>query len=246
MALISALTISDMKELLDGIGEKLTDCSSLEAAAQTYVSILYDNLADSIVLARFFATIPFRDLPGANKSFVQNLARSAGISDKLKDTSLVLTLLGTRGVKSDWNHRGNSKDHVGIPLVSANFIEAIPMMSRLLKELGAGLAWIEDDDTDLVLRTVGNLSGVFYVRDAKTEVDNKGRKIIAAQEFVDEEKIKTVFGIGGSYLGSPMFFATIVFARETLEKDTVDRFMLHANKFKTVTMKMLNEAMIFA
>ena len=127
MALISTLTISDMKGLLDEIAQKLRDCGSLEAAAQAYVSIFYGNLADSIVLARFFATVPFRDLPGPNKRFVQDLAGSAGISDKLKDSSLVLTLLGTRGAKPDWNDCGNSKDHVGIPLVSADFIEAIPI-----------------------------------------------------------------------------------------------------------------------
>jgi hypothetical protein len=123
-------------------------------------------------------------------------------------------------------------------------ISALTMLD--MKELGAGIAWIDNNDTELVLRTVGNLSGVFYVRDAKTEVDNNGWKIIAAQDFVDEFAIKSEFGVGGSYLRSSTFFTTIVFARETLEKDTVDRFMLQANKFKAATMNLLNEAKIFA
>jgi len=40
------------------------------------------------------------------------------------------------------------------------------------------------------LKTFKSISGVFYVKDAETEVDNRGRKIIAAQDFVKEEKVK--------------------------------------------------------
>ncbi len=64
---------------------------------------------------------------------------------------MVLSLLGTRGEDMRWNDRRNSQGHVGIPLVSADFIDAIPMMSRLLKELGLDLNWIASDDTESIM-----------------------------------------------------------------------------------------------
>ncbi|MGA8240235.1 MAG: hypothetical protein WB818_06640, partial [Desulfobacterales bacterium] len=75
---------------------------------------------------------------------------------------------------------------------------------------------------------------------------NKGRKIIAAQDFVEEEKVKTVFGVGGCYLGTSLFFTTIVFVREFVDKDMVERFMLQANKFKTATLRLVIKGKIFA
>ncbi len=120
------------------------------------------------------------------------------------------------------------------------------MMSRLLKQLGCGIDWIDSTDTELVAKTFKNLSGVFFVQDASTENDNEGRRIIAAQDFVAEENVKTVFGIGGCYLGTSIFFTTIVFVREFLDKERVERFMLQANKFKTATLRLVTEGKIFA
>jgi hypothetical protein len=244
MTLISHLSLEDFVNLQDKIIEQIHGCTTFEAAAQKYMSILYDELTETIVLARLFVTIPFKELPEPNREFVMNLAASADISERINGQTLVLSLLGTRGVDPQWNDRRNSKGHVGIPLVSSDFIERIPMMSRLLKQLGAGIDWIESDDTALVARTIGRMSGIFHVRDAKIEVDNKGRKIIAAQDFVEEHGVKTVFGIGGGYLGSSLFFTTIVFLREYLDKEKAERFMLQANKFKTATLGFIEEGKI--
>jgi len=246
MALISKLSLEDLVDLQNKIAGQVAGSTSLENAAQKYMSILYEALSESIILARFFATIPFEELLDPNKEFVANLAQSAGISELVKERTLVLSLLGSKGAKPEWNDRRNSQGHIGIPLASSDFIDRIPMMSRLLKQLGGGIDWIDTNDTELVAKTVKDLSGVFFVHDAKIEVDNKGRKIIAAQDFVEEEKVKTVFGIGGSYLGTSLFFTTIVFVREFLDKDRVERFMLQANKFKTATLRLINEGKIFA
>ena len=246
MGLISKLSLQDLIELQDKIAAKASGCAALEDAAQQYMSILYETLSDSIVLARLFAAIPFGELPERNREFVTSLAESAGIEELIRDQTLVLSLLGSRGHKPEWNDRRNSQGHVGIPLASSDFIDRIPMMSRLLKQLGAGIDWIDANDTGLVAKTFERMSGVFHVRDAKAEVDNQGRKIIAAQDFVEAESIKTVFGIGGCYLGTSLFFTTIVFAREFLEKDVVERFMLQANKFKTATLSLASEGKVFA
>ncbi|MBC8461625.1 MAG: hypothetical protein H8D67_26935 [Deltaproteobacteria bacterium] len=246
MTLISKLSLEELVDLQNKIAGQIVGCTALEDAAQEYMSILYEALQESIILARFFATIPFEELPEPNKQFVMNIAHSADISELIREQTMVLSLLGTRGSKSEWNDRHGSRGHVGIPLASSDSIDKIPMMSRLLKQLGAGIEWIDANDTELVARTFKNISGVFYVRDAKTEVDNKGRKVIAAQDFVQNKNVKTVFGIGGCYLGSSLFFSTIIFTREFLERDLVERFMLQANKFKTTTLNLVNEGKIFA
>lgn len=245
MSLISTLTLENMKALHDEISEKAKTCNSLESAAQAYMSSLYDNLSESIVLARLFATIHFKDLQEEVKSYVKRIVESAGVKDKLKETTLVLTLLGSRGVNNIWNNRSNSRDHKGIPLISKEFVETIPMPYQMLKQLGIGLDWIENVDAGLNLKTAGRINGIFYVRDAKTEVDSKKRKVIASQEFVDEWNIKSVFGVAGSYLGSSTFFTTVVFARETLDREIIDRFILQANKFKTATMGIVHKKIFF-
>jgi hypothetical protein len=246
MGNIKNLLREDLIKLQDKVTENLTGCSTLEESAQKYMTILYEELSDSIILARLFATIPIYGLPEENKKFVIDLAQSAKITELIKGDTLVLSLLGTRGKKQEWDDRKKSKGHIGIPLASSDFIGKIPMMSRLLKELGAGIDWIDKTDTDLVAKKFENISGVFYVRDAATELDNKGRKIIAAQDFVEAEGVQTVFGIGGCYMGTSLFFTTIIFLSETIEKDTAERFMLQANKFKTATLNIVDEGKIFA
>lgn len=246
MALISKLSLKDLVDLQEKIAVQAGKAAVLEDAAQEYMSILYETLSESIILARFFATVYFKELPETNKKFVINLARSAGISDSITDQTLVLSLLGSRGAKPEWNDRRNSQGHIGIPLVSSDFIDSVPMVSRLLEQLGGGISWIDAKDTQIVSKTFKKLSGVFHVRDAATEVDSKGRKIVISQDFVEKENVKTVFSIGGCYLGTPLFFATIIFVREFLGKNTVGRFMLQASKFKIATMNIVQKGKIFA
>jgi len=94
---------------------------------------MYDEFEESIVLARLFATVPFGELPAYNQEFVNKLADSTGITQLINDKTYILSLLGTHGVEENWNARLNSQGHIGIPLASADFIDSIPMMSRLLK-----------------------------------------------------------------------------------------------------------------
>jgi hypothetical protein len=249
MSKISETTLSSLSTFRSKMGESIEGCAYLEEAAQKFTDAIYEEFKDSIVLVRLFAAIPFGDLPASNQAFVTDLAASAGISHLVEDQTLVLSLLGTRGERTTWNSRHNSQGHVGIPLASADFIEAIPMMSRLLKELGLNLDWIDSGDTEIVAKTIGTMAGVFYVPDARTAVDHRGRKIIAAQNFVAEYDVRTVFGLGGSYLyagGSSTFLTNIVFTRETLEKRQVERFIPLVNEFKTATAGLDASGKVFA
>ena len=232
----------------DKIEQHVDGSNYLEEAAQRYTDAIYSEFEDSVVLTRLFATIPYRNLPATNRVFVDKLAASAGISHLIREQMLVLSLLGTRGKKATWNSRHDSEEHVGIPMASADFIEAIPMVSRLLKELGLGLDWIDTQDTEIVAKTIGKMAGVFHVPDAKTNVDHKNRKIIAAQDFVEAYNVKTVFGLGGSYLytGGNTFLVNIMFTNEAIEKRQAERFMTLLNTFKTATAGLDASGKVFA
>lgn len=246
MSKISTTEITELTPVLARAKEKSSGCQTLEEAAQRVTDVLYNEFRDSIILVRLFATIPFGKLPAANHTFVSRLAQTHGITQLIKDNTPVLSLVGTRGDRPAWNDRRESQGHVGIPLASADFIDRIPMMSRLLNEVGLNLDWIEHNDTDIVIKAVGRVSGVFYVEDAQTAVDQKGRKIIAAQDFVEAYQVRTVFGLGGGYATSQTFVTLIVFCREPLVKSQAALFTPVITNFKANTMALASSGNFFA
>jgi hypothetical protein len=218
--------------------------TSLEAAAQAYTQSVYEVLHGSIVLLRVFATVLARDLPTPNRTFVEALAESAG--QQLHGDTLVLSLLGTNGVEPAWCDRRRSASHVGIPLVSREFVTRIPMISRLLQQLGIELDWFERNDTAIVGQTFGLQSGVFFVDDAATAVDRQGRNIITAQEFVANYGVQTVFGVGGGYVGTPVYTTIIAFCRDRVEQAQAGEFRTHIDRFKAETEALAKQGRIFA
>jgi hypothetical protein len=228
------------------IQKAIHGATTLDAAAQEYTRIVYEALAESIVLIRLFATVPFRDLPERNKTFVRALGRSAQAESLITDDTLVLSLLGTMGTEPSWCDRRGSVNHVGIPLLSREFVTEIPMISRLLKQLGVDLDWIGREDTAIVGKTFGFQSGIFHVPDAATAVDSRNRKIIAAEEFVKSHGIKTVFGIGGGYVGTPVYATIIGFCRDSIDEAKVESFRAHIARFKAETEDLAKAGRIFA
>lgn len=205
----------------------------LEDAASKFTNAIYNEFSKSFVLSRLFVTIPFCDLPDDNKRFVEALADSKGIISQLRDSTPILSLLGTSGLENAWNSRTNSKGHVGIPLISASFVDSIPMMSRLLKELGINLEWLKYFDTDIVTKKMGKISGLFYVEDAAKNTDKLGRKIISAQDFVAKYNVKTVFGMGGYSSIGMKYVVMINFMNKQLPNKGAQLFMKYANFFNS-------------
>lgn len=241
MARISEAGKELVLELERELQVRTRGAKSFAQAAQIYTDLFWERLRESIILARVFATVPFGKLPEKNQSFVKNLAKSAGIAELIHQETPVLSLMGTRGLEPQWNDAKSSQGHVGIPLASADFIDAIPMMSRLLKQMGLGLDWIDRRDTELVAKSIGTTAGVFFVRDAAEETDVQGRKIIAAQDFVKKYGVKTVFGLGGGFVGSPTFMTSIIFCNEQLDKERAESFMPQVNRMKVSTMALVKE-----
>lgn len=246
MSLISTATPDEINSFYKKIESQIRgDYQALEEAAQQFTDLFYESFKESLVLARVFATVQFSELPPKNQQFVKDLAENKGIPDLIKGNTLALSLIGSHGREAAWNDRRNSQGHVGIPLASGDFIELIPMMSRLLKSLGVSLEWIASTDIKIVAKNLGKMAGVFYVPDAKATVDEKGRKIIAAQDFVDKYNIKTVFGFGGSYLVNTVSVVFINFTSEVIPQNKVEQFMRVVNLFKSATVDVVSRGKVF-
>ncbi len=135
----------------------------------------------------------------------------------------MLSLLGTRGQESGWNDWRKSKGHLGIPLISSAFVDAIPMISRLLRELGGPIDRVDSHDSEIIKKTVGQSTGLFFVDDAPSATDHQDRKVIAAQDFVSTYKIKSVFGTGEAY-STGQILVNVLFCRALVPRGVAERF----------------------
>ena len=231
-------------ELWSGLEPEVERAKTLEEAAQIVVADIHAKFSESVVLARAFFTVPFLSLPLESVEFVQSLAESAGGGSDLKPTTPVLSLVGTQGQEAAWNDRRKSEGHTGIPLVSSAFVDAIPMISRLLKELGVPMHWIDSHDSEIIQNTVGHSSGLFYVNDAEEATDQAGRKIIAAQDFVSAYDVKSVFGMGAAY-PSGQIIVLVVFCRDDVSRETAEQFLPLIDGFKDKTSDVVGMAKTF-
>ena len=234
-----------LRLLSQAVRERAAGARTLDAAAQILTDEFYDRFGDSTVLIRVFVTIPFRATPAAVQQFVRGLIANHPSIPPLRDDTTILALMGTRGALPAWNSRLKSKGHLGIPLASPEFVGAIPMVSRLLSELGVSIEGTGGSE-QYVSRVIGNLSGVFHVADARTARDAERRPIIAAQDFVAAHDVRSVFGFGGAYMLERSFAVVIVFTRETIAKEQAERFAPLASAFKTATMAVAAEGRFFS
>ena len=77
-------------------------------------------------------------------------------------------------------------------------------------------------------------------------MDSKGRRIIAARDFVQEHGVKTVFGFGGAYGLTGTFVVTVLFTRETIARSQAERFMRLTSQLKASTMRPVGRRRLFA
>ena len=234
-----------INNLWNGLYRQLKDCGSLQEAAQCLADACFEEFKESLVLFRIFVTVSYGKLPETNRRFVESLGAKIGHADELSESTPVLSLIGTRGVETSWNDWRLSESHMGIPMISRESVEEIPMLSQLLKDLGLGLKWLSPQEGSIAERR-GHTGGVFLVPDAASSTDSEGRKIIPGQEFVEKYGVKTVFGNGARLsVNSNDFLASIFFTRQTLEKDTAHRFNSLIYLFKTTTSHLVEGGFIY-
>lgn len=241
---INELTPSMLLELWTDCAPKISQASFLDEAAMALVEGIYKRFEESVVLSRIFFTLPFEVLPQRQKQFATNLAGSVGFSTELSPRTPILSLLATWGGVAEWTDPQKSKGHIAIPLLSEGFVASIPMVSRLLKELGLPLTWVHDAGTAMTKQTLGSEAGLFYVADALTATDEQNRKIIAAQDFVLSQKIGSVFAVGGVYFGGCVL-VLITFCRQPVEHRVARVFMPLVNFFKSSTTSQFSLSRVF-
>jgi len=235
---------SSVAELWSDSEVQVMSARSLEEAAQAMAAAIYHRFKESVVLARAFVTVPNAELPKRNQEFVRTLVDSAKITAELEPQTPVLSLIGTYGQEEPWCYRRQSKDHVGIPLLSSAFVGAIPMISRLLKELGVPVDWVDSHDSEMIVNAIGNSTGLFFVQDAATATDSQGRKIIAAQDFVSQYGVRSVFGVGGAY-STGQIAVIIIFCRTHITRYLAQQFLALSTFFISKTRRHIERGRVF-
>ncbi|MGI9622418.1 MAG: sensor histidine kinase [Acidimicrobiales bacterium] len=241
---IEEISPMDLLDLWASIEQEVHDAPTLEQAAQALAVAFHTRLSDSTVLARVFVTADLAELPADTRRFVKAKAERLGGAGQLQNSTPVLTLLGTCGVDPEWSNRHLSEDHAGIPLISAEFVQNIPMMSALLKDLGLPLDWMERNSSSLIQRTIGESAGLFFVENAALATDDQGRKIIPAQDFVNDHGVGSVFGLSGAYAGDEIL-VVIAFCSEQFPKAVAERFLPLLGLFKGGTSELVADGRIF-
>lgn len=237
-----AVDVTRVGTLQTQVAARLATAGSLLEASQRLAQFIVETFAGSVELARVYATMPYVKLPPDDQRFVRRLVGDE-TNARLKPTTRVLSLLGTAGVEPEWNDRARSQGHRGIPLLDARSVEAIPMVARMLGELGVDLKVFDAPDI-ATRRLLGGINGLFYVEDAASALDRAGRRIIPADDFIARHGIRTVFGMGGSYLGGEVVVA-IIFCREHVARETAERFGLLIQQFKISTTQLVGFDQIF-
>ena len=216
----------------------------LADAAQTFTDVLYEELQESAVLFRLFVTVPFASLGREEKDFAAELAEARGFADDLNDETRVVCLLGSAGTRAQWNDRHQSKRHLAVPLAQASFIQTIPLVARLMSDMNTGLDWVEKQKGRISVKSFGTMARLLYVEDAATDKTSDGFSLIPDQDFVKENGVKTVVGLGGAYLNRSVV-TVILFTNETIPRRSVEKFMPVINTFKVATMKLVAEGRVF-
>ena len=232
-------TWPDVERLRGAVAAK--DASSVEAAAGTFVSAFTAAFSD-IALIRLFIVLPVARVPEREGAFA---ARFAAADPRFGPDTRVLTLLGSRGREPDWNERRLSRGHLCIPLIDRKFVEAAPMIAKLLSDIDVDLGVFDDGRPIATRKLLGGKNGMFYVPDAATAMDAHGRYVIADRAFVERYAIRTVFGMGGAYLDGTLV-TSLVFSTDQVPQLTADRFPSLISNFKMATAKLVEQQRIFS
>ena len=242
---LSRATPSLILDLWEQCRHTVGDHPYISELATAIVDDLYVEFAESLVLIRAFLTVPYENLPAFQHDYASRLALSVDLEDLLQPHTPVHTLIATRGRDPEWNHIQASRGHVAIPLLSDDFVESIPMMSRLLNDLGLPLSWAQDPGTILERYMLGSEVGCFWVADPVNAVDKLERKIISAQDFVLDHSVHAVFAVGGILFGGAVF-TLIFFAQDPVESRTPRAFMPLINQMKGTMVSSCSISRIFS
>lgn len=216
---MTKFTLNDMVTASAALRECAADASCVEEAARAIVTHLYELLGDAngdkaCALVRLYKTVRYADLTSDLREF----------SDQLMGTQLLrpetkcLSLLATAGSRPEWNARGASVGHKAIPLPTEEVLERLPMVARLIRQLGIDVRRLLEVEAGFIVDCDETTYNVFYVSDAL------GSPYVPAQEaFVIPHGIQSVLGFGG-LLPPGQLFAIIMFTTVRISAETAQMF----------------------
>lgn len=217
---LATFSLADVVRYTSELRTFLSGASSMEHAASRVVDRLYETLVDgatgerAIALIRLFKTHPYAGLEHEQRAFADRLLGGHAPEPSMR----CLTLLATRGEQPEWNDRHSSRGHVAIPLPSEKMLRSAPMISQLIAQLGIDVSAILRPEPEMFVDLAQKSYNVFHVPEAK------GSPYIPAQDdFVIPYGIRSVLGFGGM-LPSGNLFATIMFTRTAVPRETADLF----------------------
>lgn len=234
---------TDIGMLRDEINIVGANALSLEGACDATAGLLYRTLPD-MVLVRLFATVPLRLLDPFADAFARRLASTAGVAERLRDDTPVLTLMGTQGSQAAWCDRKASAGHVAIPLVSSEFVASIPMLSRAMTQLKLGITWLDRSGRPMLQ---GNRQrAIFYVADPRTERDELSRLVIPGQDFVRDHDVNTAFGLCTSYTAHSVLLFLVAFSRARIPRNAIAALTPAMDALRSATTSMIARDRLFS
>jgi hypothetical protein len=198
----------------------------MEDAANRIVKYLYENITDPATgsanaLVRLYKTHPYSQLDAGLQQFAQGILGSTPPGN-----TNCLTLLGTIGDNDQWKSRSTSNGHRAIPLASAEMVGGIPMVARLLDQMGLDVNTVMRPDPAQIAELSQKTYNTFHLADAV------GSPYIPAQDdFVVPVGIKSVLGFGGM-LSSGELFVVMMFSKASIPGNVATSFSQVANSVK--------------
>jgi hypothetical protein len=229
---LEKFTLRDMTELGSSIRRLGEDARTMEEVANRVVRELYEHLIERdsgkrcCALVRLFKTHPYGELDAR----LQTIAQGPLHGDTPKPGMRCLTLLATAGDKPEWNSRRESVAHQVIPLVSAEMLSKVPMISNLLQQLGVEVHRLLNPNSRLHVESESSSFNVFHVPDAV-----ESPHIPAQENFVKPLGIRSVLGFGGM-LPSGDIFAVILFSKVSIPRETAELFKTLALNVKVAAL----------
>jgi len=221
---MSESNAADFEILVNSV-KRIKGMDTAEDSAQAFIDIIYEYFQASLVLLRLFLSVPYAALPTQEKQLVDKKSNDSGTAHLYNDGTPVLTLLGTRGQKSEWNERHKSQGFRCIPLVSSAYVSSLSMLSMQFKKMGFDLRLLDAwDKTIVAIGHADEYSGMLYVHHAGIDKDEQGRMIVPHQAFVAENNIKSVVGFGGGYPNHPTIATLFAFTNEILSESMIKPF----------------------
>ena len=232
-------SLQQLTHCISRITDRQDTADSLEDVAGALVRDLVESLRDpvsgetSAALVRFFMTMPHESLDPARRDFIAQ--RFPDLRPR-PDTKC-LTLMGTVGDKPDWCEIERSAGHQSIPLMSAEWVDQIPMIARLFAEFGLDVEQVLRPGPDLMIEEENRGFRLFHVLDAG------GSDFIPDQDFVSSHGIRSVLGFGG-LLPTGHLFVVLLFSKARISRETANLFRAVALGVRMAILPLVDEKIL--